>query len=229
MPPKKMHPHGHGRREIVHFNTKSRTNTLKDMSPLLSETDHNVTTQENKSTSELGATCSTIQEDHHSKENSKTNNKAEKIPSVEQISQWREDFQQIADVDGYITKRDLEIQLHRENKNPTDTDLDYLLKTVKTTTETDGEYRICEESYIQIQTTAYNMSFFTSDIEQELCKALEEFDELGDGTLKKEELKTILVDYDDATLDDVITVADINKDGRLSIKVLASYLTRTTR
>lgn len=81
-----------------------------------------------------------------------------------------------------------------------------------------GECKICLDDYLRIQQNALKMSFYSSDIQKELIKALEEFDEQGDGTMRKEELKAILVDYDDKNLDKVIAHADLNKDGRLSIK-----------
>jgi Ca2+-binding EF-hand superfamily protein len=61
------------------------------------------------------------------------------------------------------------------------------------------------------------MTFFCSDIQMELEQALKAFDENDDGTISKSELKTILTDYDDATLDEVIKHADTNNDGQLSI------------
>lgn len=44
------------------------------------------------------------------------------------------------------------------------------------------------------------------------------YDENNDGTISKEELHAILSGYEGSDLDDVITAADVNNDGKLSIQ-----------
>lgn len=145
--------------------------------------------------------------------------------SEEQIARWREEFEELADVEGFITKRDLEVYLQRNNKNPTDTDLDTLIESIQSAdTEADGKIGL--EEFIKIQQEASKMTFYCSDIQVELEKALKAFDDNDDGTISRDELKKILEDYNDEILEDVIRHAEVSEGGRLSIKELASYLTK---
>ncbi|XP_045188042.2 uncharacterized protein LOC123545800 isoform X2 [Mercenaria mercenaria] len=132
----------------------------------------------------------------------------------EEVAKWKAEFETLADVDGLITSDDLERCLQRQNKNPTQRDMQALLSSI----DKNGDEKIGWEEFVKFQQEASKMTFYSSDIQLDLEKALEAFDDNNDGTISKDELKKILVDYDDETLDEVIKEADTNSDGQLSIK-----------
>lgn len=145
------------------------------------------------------------------------------------ITEWTEDFKAFAGgEDKLITKEDLERYWQRGNKNPSKEDVNNVCKAVEIA-DKDGDGKISLKEFLDIQAEAEKAPFFTEDSHAELIEALKCFDTNNNGTVSKEELKSILPDYEDDVLEEAFKSADKNNDGNLSIEELAAHLTATMK
>ncbi|KAH8823356.1 hypothetical protein DL96DRAFT_271444 [Flagelloscypha sp. PMI_526] len=141
----------------------------------------------------------------------------------EQILEFKEAFSIMdRDGDGVISTNDLGKVMREQSHNPTEAELRDMINEA----DTDGDGVIDFPEFLTIMARRVR----TTDTEEELRECFKVFDRDGDGYITKAELANVMnqlgEDLSSEAIEEMITLADLNGDGRIDFEEFAKMMTK---